>query len=421
MRLFFRTILESFRLAFQQLRGNKLRSFLSLLGITIGIFCIIAVQSAVDSLEGSILDLFGGISKELLIIDVFPWDEDPNANYWKYFKRPSPSEHDYKELAEKLDLAEEVAFLIAKEGQTLKNGASSLEGSTAMGTSLNFPEIQDMEIAKGRYFSQQEYERGATKVIIGAEVDKQLFPNQEAVGKDLKLFGQKFQIIGVLKEEGENPFNVQQLDVVTWMSYNTMKRFVNIKSDSRFSSAAKLVYIKPYQDVSLSDLKDEITGELRAIRRLKPMEEDNFSINSISQFTNIIEGFFGQLKFGGFLIGLFAIVVGLISVANIMFVSVKERTNIIGIKKALGAKRYIILSEFLIEAVFLCLLGGLLGILFVYGVAKGISAVIPFEITLSLTNIIIGLSSSIIIGIIAGMLPALQASRLDPVEAIRSK
>ena len=200
-----------------------------------------------------------------------------------------------------------------------------------------------------------------------------------------------------------------------------MKRFVNIKSDSRFSSAAKLVYIKPYPDVSLSDLKDEITGELRAIRRLKPMEEDNFSINSISQFTNIIEGFFGQLKFGGFLIGLFAIVVGLISVANIMFVSVKERTNIIGIKKALGAKRYIILSEFLIEAVFLCLLGGLLGILFVYGVAKGISAVIPFEITLSLTNIIIGLSSSIIIGIIAGMLPALQASRLDPVEAIRSK
>jgi len=421
MKLFFRTILESFRLAFQQLRGSKLRSFLSLLGITIGIFCIIAVQSAVDSLEGSILDLFGGISKEVLIIDIFPWDEDPNANYWKYFKRPPPSENDYIELAERLDLADEVAILIAKEGQTLKNGSRSLEGTTAMGTSLNFPAIQDMKMGKGRYFSQQEYESGATKVIIGAEIDKELFPNQESLGKDIKLFGRKFQIIGVLEEEGENPFNVQQMDIVTWMSYNTLKRFVNIKGQNRFTNAAAIVYVKPKDEVVLADLKDEITGDLRAIRRLKPMEEDNFSINSISQMTNIIEGFFGQVKLGGLIIGIFAIIVGLISVANIMFVSVKERTNIIGIKKALGAKQYIILSEFLIESIFLCLLGGLLGILMVYAVTKGISAVIPFEITLSMKNIIVGVSSSVVIGIIAGMLPALQASKLDPVEAIRSK
>ncbi len=418
MKLLFRTILESFRLAFRELRGNKLRSFLSLLGITIGIFCIIAVQSAVDSLEGSILDLFGGISKEILMIDTFPWDEDPGQNYWKYFKRPSPSENDYAELAERLDLADEVAFLIGMEGQTLKNGSRSLEGTSAIGTTLNFPEIQDMELGKGRYFSQQEYESGATKVIIGAEIEKELFPNQQAIGKDVKLFGQKFQVIGVLKEEGENPFNVQQLDIVTWMSYKTMKRFVNIKGKNRFT-AATLVYVKPKENVAVDALKDEMTGELRAIRRLKPMEEDNFSINSISQVTNIVEGFFGQVKLGGLLIGIFAIIVGLISVANIMFVSVKERTSIIGIKKALGAKQHVILSEFLIESVFLCLLGGLLGIIMVYGVAKGISAVIPFDITLSIKNIIIGVTSSVLIGVIAGMLPALQASRLDPVEAIR--
>ena len=420
MKLFFRTILESFRLAFNELRGNKLRSFLSLLGITIGIFCIIAVQSAVDSLEGSILDLFGGISKEILMIDIFPWDEDPNMNYWKYFKRPSPSENDYVELTERLDLADEVAFLIGMEGQILKNGSRSLEGASTIGTTLNFPEIQYMKLGKGRYFSQQEYESGATKVIIGAEIEKELCPNQESIGKDLKLFGQKFQIIGVLEEEGENPFNVQQMDIVTWMSYNTMKRFVNIKGKSRMT-AGTIIYVKPKQDVALSDLRDEMTGVLRAIRRLKPMEEDNFSINSISQLTNIIEGFFGQVKLGGFIIGIFAIIVGLISVANIMFVSVKERTNIIGIKKALGAKQYIILSEFLIESVFLCLLGGLLGILMVYAVATGISAVIPFNISLSMKNIIVGVTSSVVIGVIAGMLPALQASKLDPVEAIRSK
>lgn len=420
MKLFFRTILESFRLAWQQLRTSKLRSFLSLLGITIGIFCIIAVQSAVDSLEGSILDLFGGISKEILMIDVFPWDEDPQQNYWKYFRRPSPSESDYEGLANRLELADEVAFLVGLEGKTLKNGSNSLEGSTVMGTTLNFPEIQDMELAKGRYFSNREYESGATKVIIGADIEKELFPNQECLGKDLKLFGQKFQIIGVLEDEGDNPFNVQQMDVVTWMCYPTIKRFVNMKGKSRFQ-AGRIIYVKPKPNVRLAALRDEITGDMRAIRRLKPKEDDNFSINSIDQFTNIIEGFFGQVKIGGIIIGGFAIIVGLISVANIMFVSVKERTNIIGIKKALGAKRYIILSEFLIESVFLCLLGGILGILMVYLVAKGISAVIPFQITLSLKNIIVGVSSSIIIGIIAGMLPALQASSLDPVEAIRSK
>ncbi len=420
MKLFFRTIIESFRLAFQQLRSSKLRSFLSLLGITIGIFCIISVQAAVDSLEGSILDLFGGISKEILMVDVFPWDEDPGQNFWKYYQRPSPSENDYKELSDRLQLADAVAYLIGIEGKTLKNGANSLEGSSILGTTYDFPEIQDMEIAKGRYFSKNEYDTGASKVIIGAEVAKELFPKQEALGKELKMLGHKFQIIGILKEEGENPFNVQQLDVVTWMGYNTAKRFVNTKGKNRFE-AGRIIYVKPKPGVSLAAMKDELTGELRAIRRLRPMEDDNFSINTISQFTNIVEGFFGNVSIGGYFIGGFAIIVGLISVANIMFVSVKERTNIIGIKKALGAKRAVILSEFLIEAVFLCLLGGLLGILMVYLVAKGISAVIPFTISLSAMNIIIGLGSSVIIGILAGMLPALQASGLDPVEAMRSK
>jgi len=407
-------------LAFQQIRSSKLRSFLSLLGITIGIFCIISVQAAVDSLEGSILDLFGGISKEILMVDVFPWDEDPGQNFWKYYQRPSPSENDYNELRKRLDLAGAVAYLIGIEGRTLKNGSNSLEGSSILGTTYDFPEIQDMEIAKGRYFSKREYDSGASKVIIGAEVEKELFPNQEALGKELKMLGHKFQIIGVLKEEGENPFNVQQLDVVTWMGYNTAKRFVNTKGRNRFE-AGKIIYVKPMEGVTVDEMRDELTGELRAIRRLKPMEDDNFSINTISQFTNIVEGFFGSVSIGGYFIGGFAIIVGLISVANIMFVSVKERTNIIGIKKALGAKRAVILSEFLIEAIFLCLLGGVLGIVMVFLVAKGISAVIPFTISLSPMNVIIGLSSSVIIGVLAGMLPALQASKLDPVEAIRSK
>lgn len=419
MKKLFQIIYDSFRLAFQQLRTNKLRSFLSFLGITIGIFCIIAVQSAVDSLESSILNIFGGMSEEILMIDVFPWDEDPQQNYWKYFRRPSPTFTEFELLRNKLDLAETTAFMVGMDNRLLKYKSNSIEGSFIMGTTDNFPDVQEMEIEKGRFFTKSEYERGDTKIIIGAEVAKQLFDQVDPIGKEIKMLGQKFKVVGVLKSEGENPFGAQQMDVVVWMSVYTAKRFINTNGKSRFS-AAKLIYIKPKEGVEADELRDEITGAMRGIRRLKPREDDNFSINSIAQLTGIIEGFFGVVKLVGIVIGFFAIVVGLVSVANIMFVSVKERTSIIGIKKALGAKRIVILLEFLIEAIFLCIIGGLFGLLLVFLSMKLITAAIDFPMFLSVKNALVGVFLSVIIGVIAGMLPALRASGMDPVEAIRS-
>jgi len=419
MKKIFQIIFDSFRLAFQQLRTNKLRSFLSFLGITIGIFCIIAVQSAVDSLESSILNIFGGLGEEILMIDVFPWDEDPEQNYWKYFRRPSPTFSEFEMLSSKLDLAETTAFMVGMENRLLKYKSNSIEGSFIMGTTDNFPEVQDMEIEKGRFFTKSEYERGDTKIIIGAEVAKQLFDQIDPIGKEIKMLGQKFKVVGVLKTEGENPFGAQQMDVVVWMSVYAAKRFINTEGKSRFS-AAKLIYVKPKQGVEADELRDEITGAMRGIRRLKPREDDNFSINSIAQLTGIIEGFFGVVKLVGVVIGFFAIVVGLVSVANIMFVSVKERTSIIGIKKALGAKRLVILLEFLIEAIFLCIVGGFIGLLLVFLTMKLITAAIDFPMYLSTKNALLGVVLSVVIGVIAGMLPALKASGMDPVEAIRS-
>jgi putative ABC transport system permease protein len=180
-----------------------------------------------------------------------------------------------------------------------------------------------------------------------------------------------------------------------------------------------MLNVKGIPNVNMDDFRDEVRGVLRAHRKLKPKEEDNFAINELSMFAEILGSIFGVMKGVGFIIGIFAIIVGAFSVANIMFVSVKERTNIIGIKKALGAKRGVILLEFLVEGVLLCIVGGVFGLLIVTVVLKLISGVFHYEMFLSLGNVLAGIIGAIVIGIVAGFIPALQAAKMDPVEAIR--
>ena len=413
-----RIVYESISQAWLSLKANKLRSFLSLLGITIGIFCIIAVFSAVASLQNSIKDGFGELGSDVIIVDVMPWAEDPGDNFWKYSKRPPPSFRDFELLQEKLKTAQDVAYCIFTQGKTIKYNSSSVEGIFLMGTTYKYPEVQSVDIEKGRYFTQSEYNIGANKVILGAKVSKELFGAVGATGKEVKLFGQKFQVIGVLKDEGDNPFNMISYDEAVWVSFNTIKRFVNTNSKHRFS-AAKLLYAKKKQDVSLEDLKEEMMGTLRTIRRLKPKEDDNFSLNELSMLNDVIDNVFGAIYIAGFLIGIFALIVGMVSVANIMFVSVKERTKVIGIKKAIGAKNGAILLEFLIESIVLCLIGGVFGLIMVVIVLKLISMFIPFEIAATGFFMMLGVVTSVVVGVVAGFIPALQAARMDPVEAMR--
>ena len=198
---------------------------------------------------------------------------------------------------------------------------------------------------------------------------------------------------------------------------NTVKKYVNVKDES---TVGRMLNVKAVKGTEMAELKGEIASIIRSVRRLKPMEGDNFALNELSMLAEVLDKVFSVLNIAGFIIGIFALVVGMFSVANIMFVSVKERTSIIGIKKALGAKRYIILMEFLIEAIILCIIGGLIGLTLVFIILKIISMLIPFAMTMSLTNMAIGVFSSIIVGIISGILPALQASGMDPVEAIRA-
>lgn len=415
----FRIFTESVRMAWSQLMGNKLRSFLSLLGITIGIFCIIAVLSAVDSLEKSIRDGFSELGSDVIYVDREPWTEDPQDNYWKYLRRPEPGIRDYEAITNKSKLADGAAYAFFTGGSTIKFGSSSVQGIFYMGTTYEYQELQDVEIAEGRYFSEMEYRNASNVIVIGHKIKEELFGQQSAVGKEVKLLGQKFNVIGVLKEEGDDPFNFINFDDVVWSGLNNTRKFYNFNDFTKGFNYQKLLLVKAKEGVELDDLKDELTGIIRSVRRLKPFEEENFALNELSMFEEILSGFFGALNIAGFTIGIFALLVGMISVANIMFVSVKERTGMIGVKKALGAKRYFILSEFLVEAIFLCILGGIMGLFMVWGLMSLISMFIPFDLTLSMRNIIIGVVVSVVVGIIAGVIPALQASKLDPVEAMR--
>lgn len=418
MLIYIKIFRESLIQALQQLRANKLRSFLSLLGITIGIFCIIAVMSAVDSLEDNIRGSFEKLGNDVIYVDKMPWNEPPHENYWKYAARPSPDFRDLQVIQTRSELMDVASLSVFMPGRVVKYGSSNVRGAYVAGITYDYNRIVQMDIVEGRYFTQFEYNKGLNRAVIGAVVANELFGAKDPIGKVITVWGQKFTVIGVLKEEGESLVKVVPFDQAIFISFNAAKKLINVKSGASWGT---MIAVKAKKEALVEDLLDELTGILRAHRRIRPSETNNFALNELGLVSSLLDSFFGVVNMAGFAIGIFAIFVGIFSVANIMFVSVKERTNIIGVKKALGAKRSFILLEFLNEAVVLCLIGGGLGLLLVFVTVKMLTAAIDFNIFLSAGNIVFGVSLSVIIGVLAGVIPALRAASLDPVEAIRAK
>ncbi|WP_128546134.1 ABC transporter permease [Larkinella soli] len=411
---FLRQTFESFRFAWQALRSNLLRTTLSLLGVTIGIFAIIAVFTIVDSLERNIKDSLAGIGDKVVYVQKWPWGFGGEYQWWKYFQRPEPSLTEFKFLAEKLENAEAVVAMDFRGGVTVRNGNNSIQ-SLIQGTTHEYNKISEVPVEQGRYFSPQEIEASRNVSIIGADIAETLFPGQNPVGKEFKLNGLKYVVIGVQQRKGASLLdfggNPDTKCLIPIGAFAKMYHSVYPSID---------IAVKGFeQDEGLLEVESEIRGLLRARRGLKPMQDDNFAINRPEAAAKAISGVFGVLTLAGWVIGSFSILVGGFGIANIMFVSVKERTNLIGIQKSLGAKNYFILFQFLFEAVFLSLIGGLVGILLVYLVS--FMKLGSLEIILSPGNIILGLGVSSIIGMVSGILPALLAARLDPVIAIRSK
>lgn len=414
MLIFFKIITESIRQATQQLTGNRLRSFLSLLGISIGIFCIIGVLSAVDSLEDNIRGSMEKLGNDVIYIQKWPWGDNSN-NWWDLMKRPHPRYDEYEIIRDKSRSAQMSTFFVGAGPRVLKWKGNSVERAFLCGVTTEFATVFGMDFYRGRFFSASESYYSSNKVVLGYTVAQELFGNVDPVGKSIKLQGGTYEVIGVLESAGDELINPLDFDEAVIVTYNKVRSLINVKSPRNDAFIA----VKARNGTPLEKLEGELRTLVRNERRLNPREEDSFSFNQLTMVSDQFDQFFGVLNMLGGVIGFFSILVGGVSVANIMFVSVKERTSQIGVKKALGAKRHVILLEFLIEAIILCLLGGAMGLILVFIVTQILTNAIGFPMYIDLGNVILGSIMSIMIGVISGFIPALQASKLDPVEAMR--
>jgi putative ABC transport system permease protein len=411
-------VLESLRFAINSLRANRLRSFLSLLGITIGIFIIISVFTTIDSLERSIKSNVASLGNDIIYVQKWPWgpEEGDEYQWWRYLGRPNPSYLEYKQVKNRVSSAAAVAFVLFIGNKTAKYESNSVQEITAFAVTREYDECRVFVFEEGRFFSDSEMDRGTPSVILGYDLAKALFGNKSAVGKKVDLLDRKLTVIGVMKLEGESIINTS-MDNNAVISYNFARNIVNKRVERHNPS----IMVKSLSEELLSESQYELTGIMRSLRRLKPKDNNNFALNKTSIINNQLEGLFDFIGIVGAIIGAFSVFVGGIGVANIMFVSVKERTSLIGIQKSLGAKSYFILFQFLFEAILLSLIGGLTGILLVYIISVVVSANMEsLTIILTTGNIITGLLISTLIGVFSGILPALQASRMNPVDAIRS-
>lgn len=414
MLLYFRLLNESLSFAFNALRTNKLRTMLSLLGVTVGIFSIIAVLAAVDSMDKKITKDLSDMDRNTIYLMRFSFGPS-DIPRWKRQQFPDVSYEEYEYLRRSVSDIDKMSFNLFSRNENIKYESKTVNSIRVKPSTYEFIDIEAIKIESGRYFNESESNSGTPVIIIGSEVASGLFENTDPLGKKIRLYGQKFTVIGVLKKQGQGAFGDSN-DVAVFFPVNFLRRLYGDNN----KAITPAILIKPKKNIDIDEFKAEITQKLRTKRGLKPGDIDNFFINILSGFTDFIDNILGQLNVGGWAISAFSLLVGGFGIANIMFVSVKERTNLIGIQKALGAKNKFILFQFLFEAIILSVLGGIIGMLLVWIISIIITAAFDFEFVLSGFNMILGTSLAAFIGLVSGIIPAIKASQLDPVEAIRS-
>jgi putative ABC transport system permease protein len=412
MRALLNILGNSFLMTMQELKVNKLRTALSLIGISFGIFCIIGVLATVNSLERNIQNEIKSLGTNTVYIDKWDYSGGPDYPWWKYVNRPSPKYEEVDFIKERSRLAKNIAFNINNNGN-IEYGNTVLQSVIVYGVTESQNDIQPITIQYGRYISTSEFTSGGNVVVLGYKNSEDLFGDPEkAIGKEITINKRKAKVIGVIKKTGQN-FVGWDYDKCVMMSYQYCRQVFNEKSSNPFI----MVQAKP--EVTSVALKDELEGVMRSIRKLSPTTEDNFSLNDVNAFSDKVSSFFGSVNVGGWAIGLLSLIVGAFGIANIMFVTVRERTGMIGLKKAIGAKKRSIMFEFLLEAAIICILGGLVGILLVYILTLVLSNVFNFPVFISVGILSLAISICILIGILSGIIPASIAAKMDPVVAIR--
>ncbi len=405
-------IIESLLFATNALVVNKVRTFLSLLGITIGIFSIISVFTVFDSLENAIKSEINSLGNNVIFIQKWPWAMGGDYPWWKYYQRPEPKLKEVEEIMKRSNTVEASAFMVSVS-RTIYNGNNSIENVPVVAVSHDYTKVMPFDLQEGRFFTPSESHSGRNIAIIGADIAEGLFDGQDAVGRSIKVFGRKLDVIGVSKKEGEGVFGDSKDN---WIIIPA--KYAQKVLDFRRLGSTIIVMAKP--NVSNEQMMDELTGIMRSIRKLPPSADDSFALNETDIINKGFDQLFAVIAMVGWIIGGFSLLVGGFGVANIMFVSVKERTNQIGIQKSLGAKNYFILFQFLFEAIFLSIFGGIVGLIIVYILTYVVSSMFNFELILTFGNIALGILVSALIGFVSGFIPAWSASRLNPVDAMRA-
>lgn len=404
--------------ALQELRVNKLRTFLSLLGISIGIFCIIAVLTALQSTQNLIKKDVESLGSDILYIGRWPWPGtiEGEFKWWEYWRRPSLTIKECNLVNEQLGTIAFATINLPIGNQTIKRDEMEVNGIKIYAVGQDFDKMQSIEINNGRYLSTSELGGGNNIAILGTEVYEGLFTSGiNPIGKYITVLGRKYMVAGTMKKSGQS-MDGNDFDNGIIIPYNSITSTVDVSS----FQYNPMLMIKAHNAKNLTDVRDEVRGLLRKAHKIRPDKGDDFSVNQLSGIAKMLDGMFAQIKMVGFFIGGFSLLVGAFGIANIMFVTVKERTRIIGLKKAIGARRSSILMEFLLESIVLCVMGGLAGILIVLLLSAIVSKVLDVEVYLSVSNFLFGVFVSIFVGVISGFTPARKASKLDPVVAIRS-
>lgn len=410
-------VAESASFAFFSIRSDKLRTFLSLFGVTVGIFSIVAVFCAVDSLKANIMEGVQSFGSDIVYIDRFPMAQEEGEDgeplqWWDYLQRPEITEENFEYVARNASLAESVVYVIMGNGNASYR-RNNYSNAFLVITTDGLENVMSYSLAEGRDFSQMEIRGGSNVAILGYNVARELFGDSYPIGKKVKVKGGSAIVIGVLEKQGESMASIVNTDDAVVLPLQFGKTVLASAWGSGMMMAA------PAEGVSREAFLDELRLLLRSCRGLSPSERDDFAINEMTFLLDMLDSVFRGISKAGWIIGAFSLIIGGFGIANIMFVSVQERMNQIGIQKALGAKRYVILTQFMVEASFLSLAGGLVGILLVFLISIPVNAVSEyFTITLSPDNAIAGMLIAVVLGILSGLIPAWKAATVDPVRAI---
>ena len=406
---FLRDLKEGVIFSLKAIRANKMRTALTTLGIVIGIVAVTTMQTAIIGLRNSFMDAISSIGTDVLYVEKFEWFGDHDWHYYR--NRKDITWDQYTRLKEKLKTASVVVPTIRSFGEIVKRKDLSVTSTANFGTTQDYVMISGTYPAEGRFFTEMEVKGARNVCVVGQDIASKLFINEDPLGKYIKIRGVPLKIVGVLEKQGSGFLGSASADGQVILPYEVFRKiFGNRRNSFRIA-------IKASDPKMLLDTKEEVRSVMRTIRKIPPNKPDDFAINQMEALTRAYDMIIGTVAAAGLVITALSLFVGAIGIMNIMFVSVKERTKEIGIRKAIGAKTWSILIQFLSEAAIICIMGGIIGLMVAFPISLIVNQFIPTSMPLEI--VLLALFISALVGVISGFLPAYKASKLNPVEALR--